>query len=115
MKNTQKLLLMSLAIVLSACSHIRVTKTGMGIYPPTNPTTVEIRATVPQDRSYDEIGMVSCDILGDPARSYNLIRQKAAAVGADAVILSNQMAFGARLIISGAAIKYKTQSSPPTR
>lgn len=108
---TTKLALAVLALTLSACSHIRVTKTAMGIYQPTNPTTVEIRATVPQDRSYDEIGMVSCDILGDPARSYNLIRQKAAAVGADAVILSNQMAFGSRLIISGAAIKYKTGSA----
>ena len=107
MKSKNNLILTCFALLLTACSHVSVTKTAMGIFPPTNPTTVEIRATVPKDRSYDEVGMVSCDILGDPARCYNLIRQKAAAVGADGVIITNQMAFGARSIMSGAAIKYK--------
>jgi hypothetical protein len=101
---------LSLAVItlLASCSHVRVTKTGMGIYPPTNPGTVEIRATVPQDRPYDEIAMVSGDLFGtDPAGAYNSIRAKAAQVGADAVILTNQTPIGSRTIISGAAIKYK--------
>ena len=101
------LALVALALVPS-CSHVRVTKTGMGIYPPTNPGIIEIRATVPQDRPYDEVAMVSGDVFGtDSARAYNTIRTKAAQVGADAVILTNQTPIGARTIISGAAIKYK--------
>jgi len=93
---------------LSSCSHVRVTKTGMGIYPATNPGAVEIRATVPQDRPYEEVAMVSGDLFGnDPAHAYNQIRVKAAQAGADAVILTNQTPIGARTIISGAAIKYK--------
>lgn len=102
------LLALAASAACASCSHVRVTKTGMGIYPPTNPGTVEIRATVPQDRPYDEIAMVSGDLFGsDSSAAYNQIRTKAAAAGADAVILTNQTPIGARTIISGAAIKYR--------
>ena len=102
------ILALATVALMASCSHVRVTKTGMGIYPATNPGTIEIRATVPQDRPYDEIAMLSGDLFGtDTAAAYNQIRTKAAAVGADAVILTNQTPIGARTIISGAAIKYK--------
>jgi hypothetical protein len=69
---------------------------------------VQIRGTVPQDRKFEEIGMVSADIYGaDPAQAYNTIREKASAIGADAVILNNQIPLGARIIINGTAIKWK--------
>jgi uncharacterized protein YbjQ (UPF0145 family) len=52
--------------------------------------------------------MVSADIYGaDPAQAYNTIREKASAIGADAVILNNQIPLGARIIINGTAIKWK--------
>jgi len=70
------------------------------------PASVEIRATVPE-KKFDEVAMVSVDAFGNPANAYNLIRQKASALGADAVILQNQMPFGARVLINGVAIKYK--------
>ena len=106
-----KCLLPLIIASIASCSHIRVTKTGMGIYPPTNPGAIEIRATVPQDRPYDEIAMVSANLFGtDPAQAYNQIRVKAAQVGADAVVLTNQTPIGRRTIISGAAIKYRPKS-----
>lgn len=93
-------------LAFSSCSHVTITKTGMGIFAPTSQSTVEIRATLP-NRKYEEVGMLTADILGNPATGYNLIREKAAAVGADAVILQNQMPLGnGRLIINGVAIKY---------
>ena len=52
--------------------------------------------------------MVSADFYGtDPAQAYNTIREKASAIGADAVILNNQIPLGARIIINGTAIKWK--------
>ena len=100
-----------IALVLTAltnCSQVNVTKTGAGIYPATSPARVQIRGTVPQDRKFEEIGMVSGDIYGpDPAQAYNIIREKASAIGADAVILNNQIPLGARTIINGTAIKWK--------
>jgi hypothetical protein len=91
---------------LSSCSHVTVTKTGAGIFPPTNATMVEIRATIP-DRKFEELGMVTVDAYGNASKAYNMIREKAAAVGADAVILQNQMPIPPRVLINGVAIKYK--------
>ena len=110
--NTMKITTVSVAaltfLTLISCTHVSVTKTGVGIYPATSPARVEIRGTVPQHKRYDEVGMVSADIFGaDPAQAYNTIREKAAAIGADAVILNNQIPIGARMIINGTAIKYK--------
>jgi hypothetical protein len=100
----------SVAILLTAsCTHINVTKTGSGIFPPTQQSTVQIRGTEPKDRKFDEVGMIHGDIFGQPATGYNLIRQKAAAIGADAVILNNQITIGARTIINGVAIKYSSE------
>jgi len=99
-------ILTSITLTVS-CSHITVTKTGSGIYPPTPQAAVEIRATEPKDREFKEIGMVSGDIYGKPASGYNLIRQKSSAVGADAVILQNQFRMGSRTVINGVAIKYR--------
>ena len=49
----------SVAILLTAsCTHINITKTGSGIFPPTQQATVQIRGTEPKDRKFDEVGMV---------------------------------------------------------
>ena len=106
MKITKIAVCLGVFSLITSCSHVTVTKTGFGIYPPTQPTRIEIRATLP-DRKFDEIGMVSVDAFGDPAQAYNLIREKAAAVGADAVVLQNQMPIGGRVLINGVAIKYR--------
>jgi hypothetical protein len=98
--------IMGTVLALSSCSHVTVTKTGSGIFSPTTPANVEIRATVPE-RKFDEVAMVSVDAFGNPANAYNLIRQKSSALGADAVILQNQMPFPPRVLINGVAIKYK--------
>jgi hypothetical protein len=110
MKNTMQsiryLILAASLPILASCSHVDITKTGSGIYPPTAQAYVEIRATVP-DRKFEEIGMVTVDAYGKASDAYNLIREKAAAVGADAVILQNQTPVPPRLLINGVAIKYK--------
>ena len=98
--------LLGLLVSLSACSTVNVTKTAKGIYEPTPAAEVEIKGLAPQS-GYEEIGMVSGNIYGsDPSTAYNTIRKKAAAIGADAVILSNQMPYGGRILLNGVAIKY---------
>lgn len=89
-----------------ACSTVSITKTGKGFHDPTNPSEVEIRGTVPKE-NYEELGMVSGNIFGGGETSYNELRKKAAALGADAVIINNQTPIGMRTILNGVAIKYK--------
>jgi hypothetical protein len=94
------------AAFLSGCTIVNVTKTGKGFYPATSPAMVDIKGTVPRE-DFEELGMVSGNIFGPPETGYNEIRKKAAAIGADAVIISNQTPIGSRTIISGVAIKFK--------
>jgi hypothetical protein len=98
-----------LILVSAACSTVNVTKTAKGIYVPTKAAEVEIKGLAPES-GYEEIGMLSASIYGtDPSTAYNTIREKAAAIGADAVVISNQMLWGDRIIINGVAIKYKDE------
>lgn len=67
---------------------------------------VDIRGTVPKE-DFEELGMVSGNIFGSPETGYNEIRNKAALIGADAVIISNQHPMGNRTILNGVAIRFK--------
>lgn len=98
--------LFALAMV-TGCSTVKVTKTAVDFYEPTTPGAVQILGTVPPDAKYDQIGIVNANVFGSPETAYNQIREKAAAVGADAVFLNNQMPMGSRVIITGTAVKMK--------
>jgi hypothetical protein len=79
------------AAFISGCAVVDVTKTAAGFYPPTNPNHVQILKTVP-DRKYIELGTVSTTgfRLPETAKMHNAIRTKSAALGADAVILTEE-------------------------
>lgn len=80
------------AIFLIACvGTVDVTKTATGFYPPTDPSALEILKTRPS-RAYDELGtvMVTNFAVNDTAKMHNAIRAKAAALGANAVILTEE-------------------------
>ena len=99
-----------LAAILFAvgCTTIKVNKTAKGIYEPTLPADVEIKAIVPKDHPFEEIALIHGDIYGtNPSSAYNDMRIKAAAIGGDAIVISNQMVLGSRTILNGAVIKYK--------
>ena len=99
-----------LAAILFAvgCTTIKVNKTAKGIYEPTLPADVEIKAIVPKDQPFEEIALIHGDIYGtNPSSAYNDMRIKAAAIGGDAIVISNQMVLGSRTILNGAVIKYK--------
>lgn len=82
---------MCAAVIVSGCAVVDVTKTATGFYNPTNPNLVQILKTVP-DRKYVELGTVSTTgfRLPETAKMHNAIRTKSAALGADAVILTEE-------------------------
>ena len=88
-----KILLCSLAlsIICSCAGRVAVTKTGIGFYEPTNPNDVRILKTIP-DRKYVEVGTVIASNFYSSAFAdmYNEIKTKAAVLGADAVILTDE-------------------------
>jgi hypothetical protein len=96
------------ATVLFGCASVDVTKTGKGFNDPTNANTIEILKTVPKQQ-YEEVGTVTAAnfLLRDTATMHNEIRNKTAALGADAVILTSEGVSQNKLWAIGTAIHYK--------
>jgi hypothetical protein len=98
--------------LLAGCSVVDVTKTTKGFYDPTNPNDVEILKTRP-DKPFVELGTVTATHFApsESAVMHNAIREKSAALGATAVILTEEGiipgGFGGRRWATGVAIRYK--------
>ncbi|QIF01153.1 hypothetical protein [Roseimicrobium sp. ORNL1] len=100
------------ALTLASCANVQVTKTSKGTYASTNPNLVEILKTRPE-RSYEELGAV--DALGfgpsEVAKMHNGLRAKAATLGANAVIITDEGLINDGWAItrfaSGVAIRFK--------
>jgi len=82
--------------LLSGCANVDVTKTGKGFYDPTDPNEVDILKTRPDvsrpENSYVELGTVTVTGFAptETAKMHNAIRNKAAGLGAHAVILTEE-------------------------
>jgi hypothetical protein len=99
---------------LTACASVDITKTSSGFYDPTDANAVEILKTRP-DRPYEELGVLTVSGFDstEVAKMHNAIRAKAAVLGSNAVILTeeglvykgwgNYDRWG-----TGVAIRYKT-------
>jgi len=101
------------AAFLAGCAVVDVTKTGKGFYEKTNANEVEILKTRPE-RSFDELGTVTATgfAAAETAKMHNAIRSKSAALGANAVILTEEGiipdGFGnGTKWATGVAIRYK--------
>lgn len=107
------LFLWFITAVLCGCTPVvDITKTAKGFYPPTNANDIEILKSKP-DRKYIELGTltVSRIRLRDVAKMHNAIRTKAAPLGANAVIITNEGVNTGPLFVSllwatGVAIRY---------
>jgi hypothetical protein len=108
-------LILSCCLVLSlaGCASVDVTKTASGFYEPTNPNTVDILKTKPE-RKFVELGTVTVTGFesGDVAKMHNAVRAKAAPLGANAVILTDEgmtpASFGSyKRWATGVAIRYQ--------
>ena len=80
-----------IAASLTACASVDVTKTAKGFYNSTDANNVEILKTVPK-RSYEELGTVTVTGFNpsDTAKMHNAVRAKSAALGANAVIFTEE-------------------------
>ena len=104
-------LFISLVLLMSliGCASVDVTKTSKGFYNPTNPNEVEILKTRPT-RSFEELGTITAvefDVK-ETAVMHNEIRNKTAALGANAAILTEEgISPGPKKWATGVAIRYK--------
>lgn len=106
--NLKFLTAIAIALSLTACATVDVTKTAKGHYDATNPNDVEILKTRPT-RQYIELGTITAaDFpVTSTATMHNEIRAKAAALGANAAILTEEgVNPGAKKWATGVAIRY---------
>lgn len=102
----------AIVALLVGCATVDVTKTGKGFHSPTQASSVEILKTRPEAK-YEELGTVTVTGFdaSDTAKMHNAIRAKSAALGADAVILTEagiiREAFGSKQWATGVAIAYR--------
>lgn len=108
----KKAIAIIIAASLTACASVDVTKTAKGFYNPTDANNVEILKTVPK-RPYEELGTVTVTGFNpsDTAKMHNAVRAKSAALGANAVILTEEGIFndgwGISRWATGVAIVFK--------
>ena len=104
--------LVLLCWLLVGCAEVDVTKTAKGFYDQTDPNEVEILKTRPA-KPYEELGTVTATGFSpsESALMHNAIRAKSAALGATAVILTEEGiirgSWGMRRWATGVAIRYK--------
>ena len=101
--------------VLASCATVDITKTSSGYSEPTDPNKVEILKTRPE-QTYTELGTLTVTGFdsSDVAKMHNAIRQKAAPLGAHAVIVTEEgmvpEGFGNySRWATGVAIRYETK------
>ncbi|MGE0108873.1 MAG: hypothetical protein AB7S81_03800 [Bdellovibrionales bacterium] len=109
----KKLLILGTALILAACANVDITKTSSGFYDPTDPNLVEILKTRPE-RSYEELGTLTVTGFdsAETAKMHNAIRAKAAPLGSNAVIITEEgMVPGGwgtfKRWATGVAVRYK--------
>ncbi len=85
------LIVAATALLLTACASVDVTKTSKGFHQPTDPNVLQILKTVPS-KPYEELGTVTVTGFSADAtaKMHNAIRAKAAALGAHAVVLTDE-------------------------
>jgi hypothetical protein len=101
-------------LFLAGCANVDITKTSSGFYDRTDPNTIEVLKTRPE-KSYEELGTITVTEFAssDTAKMHNAIRAKAAALGANAVVLTEEglvpKGFGNYdRWATGVAIRFKT-------
>ena len=85
------LLCAAIAFLLCGCSSVDMIRTSPAIYAPTDPNTIAILKTKP-DEKFIELGSVTTTgfSAAQEASMHESIRTKAAALGADAVIITSE-------------------------
>jgi len=83
---------LGLLLTVFSCANVSVTKTGKGYFAPTSPGKVEVLTTVPTNKPFTEIGVLTVTKFqpDEIAKMHNALREKGATIGAEAVIITQQ-------------------------
>lgn len=107
------LLALGFAASISSCvGTVGIVKTGKGAYSPSSASEIEILKTKPE-KAYEELGVVDATNfpVNGVAKMHNALRAKAAPLGANAVIITDEglinNGWGIVRYSSGAAVRYK--------
>jgi hypothetical protein len=113
-------------LALSGCgAHVSVTPSGSGTSAPAKPPgcSLPFFRVPPLDQPYDEMATLHYTTrayqAGDPADAQEAIRQKACALGADAVLVTREFApgvaggKGSPPTMTGTAIKFRAPRPTP--
>lgn len=102
-----------MAFLATGCAVVDITKTAKGFYAPSNANDIEILKTRPE-RKFIELGTVTATNFDsdEVAKMHNGIRTKAAPLGANAIILTEEGlvptgVFGHKRWATGVAIRYE--------
>ena len=109
MNNIKLLLGFLIMVLLIGCStSVGYLNDGIEKFPPTSVSKVKVYSENNQNQDYIEIGFVAAhmlsDVTGDGLK--NLLREKAAEIGADAIIEFRLWGANDGAIAEGIAIKY---------
>ena len=99
------LIIFAASVWVAACTLARVNLTTDARYPPKDPSEVLILYEKP-DRPYEEIGIVSAESNWTTGEAIKAMRAKAAAVGADAIIIKQTGAGYGYILVTGTAIVF---------
>jgi hypothetical protein len=115
-KTAKYLPIFLMCFLVAACASVDITKTSSGFYDPTDPNTIEILKIKP-NRPFEELGLLTVTGFDstDTAKMHNAVRAKASALGANAVILTEEGLVPAgwgnyNRWATGVAIRYKPNS-----
>ena len=111
MRSIQASIVLVLAALLSGCGNlVDVTKTSRDVFTATRADDVDILTVVPREKRFEEIATISTSrwSASNTAKMHNALREKAAPLGANAVIISNSgIDYNNFLWSTGTAIRYK--------
>ncbi len=114
MRKSVKALVALAILVVAGCASpkVDITKTAKGFFEPTDPDSVEILQTLPR-RQFVELGTVATSgwDAGNTAKMHNALREKAAGLGANAVVIQNsginQTRYDSYLWSTGVAVRFQ--------
>lgn len=103
----KKLSVFVILLALSSCGfHSYYPQTGSILYEPVDPETVKIYiGDIEED--YVILGSITADAVGRGDQAKALLKERAAALGANAVIRAELSKIGSRTGISGVAVRVK--------
>lgn len=108
--------LLAVCVIVAGCASVDITKTSSGFYDATDANAVEVLKTKPA-RNFEELGIITVTGFDskDSAKMHNAIRAKAATLGANAVLLTEEGLIPAgwgtyNRWANGVAIRYKADA-----